>query len=263
MSDPHDKYCPNIEGCKHSEEYWRHQTSWIGRPGYVDRYDDYNPEIEELLFDGTYLCDGMRVLLDWRYREKLSQVHGLENQRNASEKNRWCEISHLRMDDQNVAFFATYDDGRIIKRIYQVSTSWIVKKKSLELPILPVFLSGLSENLKTIAQRFDQSLNPPGRDFQQVVDYTNKIRQERGFPLIKRTPPKQDSSTQIPNDDVRFDGDTPRIIPIGEFDKTLATQYLANRSDSQNPGLSKLDINAHYGKTTEYLEKEDNNEAGS
>jgi len=115
---------------------WNTTTDWTSRPGFVNRGYINDPEIEELLFDGTYLRDGMRVLNGRTSSfQELSWIGNDLCEERAMENNRWCTISHVReertRDYRFISFFATYDDGIKIKRQVSIHDCWIVKKDSI------------------------------------------------------------------------------------------------------------------------------------
>lgn len=115
---------------------WDKTHDWSLRPGFVNRGYINDPETEELLFDGTYLRDGMRVLNGrTKNLQDLSWVGSDLCEDRAMENNRWCTISHVReeraRDYHFISFFATYDDGVKIKRQHPIDNSWIVKKDSI------------------------------------------------------------------------------------------------------------------------------------
>lgn len=117
---------------------------------FVDKFYQMDPAFEDLLPDGTFLKDGMVVLIE----DSLSRVEmdrainddrGYDMSR-ARENNRWCTVSHVQfrshpqIDYESgrsiglnhlVSFVATYGDGTKTKRTYNVSYSWIVKKDSI------------------------------------------------------------------------------------------------------------------------------------
>jgi len=103
---------------------------------FIQKFYEMDPKTEELLFDATYLRNGMKVLIespDLRANPRMG-LAGSELDR-ARTANRWCTVSFLKVGGEFVDFIATYDDGIKRKRTYPVGCAWIVKKDSLQKPI--------------------------------------------------------------------------------------------------------------------------------
>ena len=113
---------------------------------FVDKFYEMDPQFEDLLPDGTYLQDGMVVLVEDSFiRADPSNDNKYEIER-ARETNRWATVSHIKVmkrwehDDMGrvlgessplVSFVATYGDGTKKKRSYDASYAWIVKLDSM------------------------------------------------------------------------------------------------------------------------------------
>lgn len=114
---------------------------------FVDKYYDMDPQFEDLLPDGTYLQDGMVVLLeDSMLRADPSRAENVHEIERAKEANRWATVSHVKVTKRwahnehgdalgetspLVSFVATYGDGTKKKRSYDASYAWIVKLDSM------------------------------------------------------------------------------------------------------------------------------------
>lgn len=108
------------------------------QPTYVSRFYEMDPEVDDLLPDGTYLRDGMHVLLEDSWMRGDADRAGcnvFEDER-LREANRWCEVSHLTIQPRPdamplVSFVAIYPDGTKKKRRYDASYAWLVRLFSL------------------------------------------------------------------------------------------------------------------------------------
>lgn len=102
---------------------------------FVDKYYQSNWGMEDLLFDGRELRDGMVILLadpQMRYDATNVELAGPGVLDSLMVRNRWCRISRVTVDNENrVHFLATYDDGMKRKRSYGVVNSWLAKKTTL------------------------------------------------------------------------------------------------------------------------------------
>lgn len=106
---------------------------------YVGKYYAVNRETETLLFDGTYLKDGMVVILaspSHRVTVLTGVTYSEAERYELNKVSRWCTISNVRNQESvrgvpQIAFIATYEDGFQIKRSQAVSHAWIVKNDSI------------------------------------------------------------------------------------------------------------------------------------
>lgn len=113
---------------------------------YTPAHFAMNPETEDLLPDGTYLREGMVVLIEGNIvsgnPERLAKMteddpgYSYEKAR-CDESNRWAKVTHLKLrsmydsNDQLVTFIAVYADGTKRKRTYNESYAWFVKLDSI------------------------------------------------------------------------------------------------------------------------------------
>jgi hypothetical protein len=105
---------------------------------FVKKYYRMNPETEDLLFDGTHLKNGMKVLCA-NYHSRIDFEGGEEEKRRLTpiqqevlfRNHRWFTISHLKEEGDNIMFVATYDDGTKSKQIVKIVHAWYVKKDSI------------------------------------------------------------------------------------------------------------------------------------
>lgn len=97
----------------------------------VDQHYEMNPETETILFDGTYLRDGMKVLIESPALRAHVKRENDVNTPIARVTNRWCVVSHVRNETGFTSFIATYDDDVMRKRSYPIDIAWLVKKDSL------------------------------------------------------------------------------------------------------------------------------------
>jgi hypothetical protein len=103
--------------------------------GFVDKYYVMDPMSEELLFDGTALQEGMRVLIErTESREEITERMAPGKLDNARWNNRWCTIKQIDIRGENVSFLAVYDDHTVKKRVHNVHFPWLVKIDSLPDP---------------------------------------------------------------------------------------------------------------------------------
>jgi hypothetical protein len=112
---------------------------------YVDKYYLPNLEEETLLFDGTYLREGMRVLAaNFEYRRDLADLSLLTDNPSEyraeefrlKELNRWCTVGQIGKETEGsrfqfINFIGTYDDGMVIKRTASLNAPWIVKNDTI------------------------------------------------------------------------------------------------------------------------------------
>ena len=105
---------------------------------FVDKFYEMDPQFEDLLPDGSYLKEGMVVLLEdsmFRADSERVEANPYEAEK-MREANRWCRVTHLEIGnryDPNplIKFIAVYGDGVKKKRVYNVSFAWIVKIDSI------------------------------------------------------------------------------------------------------------------------------------
>jgi hypothetical protein len=104
--------------------------------GVVDYFYQMDPSVENIARDGTYLKDGMVVLVESihnrvcvypdrnRYETDLKKIY------TAKIVNRWCEVTELYIeeDDRTVTFVGVYSDGFQAQRRYGIEQSWIFRK---------------------------------------------------------------------------------------------------------------------------------------
>lgn len=109
------------------------QTGDLDKHDFVGKYFQMDPETDNLLFDGSYLRDGMIVLAgdssmraEIRSREMPGEI--LEQ---ALTHNRWCEVEHVVFSNSDVSFIAIYEDGTKKKRAHLRGLSWYVKIDSI------------------------------------------------------------------------------------------------------------------------------------
>jgi hypothetical protein len=99
---------------------------------FVDQWYVMHPDTEELLYDGSELKEGMRVLIgDRRLRLDLTTERPASEYYHAMQRNRWCIVSKIELFEHQVIFLATYDDGTKFKRTEQTTYPWLVKKNTL------------------------------------------------------------------------------------------------------------------------------------
>lgn len=104
---------------------------------FEDRFYRMDPEVDEVLFDGTYIRNGMVILIedpDNRSTFDVSEIPGnpiVENDLRL--KNRWCTVEKIKIthDGEVVQFVGVYADGERRKRMYQTVVGWLAKKNSI------------------------------------------------------------------------------------------------------------------------------------
>lgn len=99
---------------------------------FVKRHYDMNPDTEDLLFNGTFLKDGMIVLVEnplMRVNMKAGMPEWKQDLANLA--NRWCMVDHVSFHDASVSFIAIYGDGTKRKRVYGNQAGWFVKLDSM------------------------------------------------------------------------------------------------------------------------------------
>ncbi len=96
--------------------------------GMVDKWQEIDPEVEKLLYDGTELADGMVVIVeDPHRREDIRRSLDDAAFYRARRVNRWMMIDRVKIVGTAVTFLATYEDGMQAKMEFDVSESWICK----------------------------------------------------------------------------------------------------------------------------------------
>jgi hypothetical protein len=112
----------------------RSSMSEFNIDGMVDKFYQMNPEEDGILFDGSYIKSGMRILIE-SHRSRIniaSEIMTNYEYVEALEMNRWCEVGKVGVFNRSgvhlVEFLALYDDGTVIKRKYAIEHAWYVKK---------------------------------------------------------------------------------------------------------------------------------------
>lgn len=99
---------------------------------YVPKFYQMDPETEDVFPNGSFLSNGMKVLLE--DPAKRTKVDGdLEDwqEARALEDNRWCVVERLVVLGTQVTFVGVYEDGTKRTRRLEMSNSWIVKIDSI------------------------------------------------------------------------------------------------------------------------------------
>jgi hypothetical protein len=122
---------------------------------FVDKYEEMNPETEDLLFDGRQLRNGMKVLPDITYRADIVHMSSSRIRDKAMLRNRWCTVDNLeiRNDINMVSFVGVYEDGTKRKHEHNIDIAWVVKKDSIpedepESPITHLHLGVTREKIR-------------------------------------------------------------------------------------------------------------------
>jgi hypothetical protein len=94
----------------------------------VDQDYTFDPKTEDMLY-GEELKEGMVVLADQGNRSIDESSSSF-----AKERNRWCEVSKLRYDDNTKSFYfmGLYIDGQKVVRISEAYQGWLVKLDVIE-----------------------------------------------------------------------------------------------------------------------------------
>lgn len=99
---------------------------------FVDRFYHMNPQEEDLLFDGTYLRNGMTVLVgDASQRMEITDDMDVYHRDQAELTNVWYTIAHVMSNQKYVTFLATYEDGMKRKATFTLGIPWLVKMSTL------------------------------------------------------------------------------------------------------------------------------------
>jgi hypothetical protein len=119
---------------------------------FVPQFYEMDPLSEELLPDGTFLVDGMEVLIENpNLRQDVLSIIKAETfnsidssdtiytkiperHEKALRNNRWCVISHVEHHGGETSFVAEYLDGTKKKRVMKTALAWIVKIGSVPVP---------------------------------------------------------------------------------------------------------------------------------
>lgn len=104
----------------------------------VPKFYTMDPDTEDLLRDGKYLANGMRVLVESpndRGRPEEAEEKDWMKDR-VLERNRWCTVSNLESRGNLIRFVAIYDDGTKRLRMSSFSSAWLVKIDSIPDPVL-------------------------------------------------------------------------------------------------------------------------------
>lgn len=104
----------------------------------VPKFYAMDPETEDMIPNGRYLANGMRVLIaDPDCRERPEEIVGTEldwRKYKMLERNRWCTVSHVDIssnDNRSVSFVAVYEDGSKHQYVMGISKAWLVKSDSI------------------------------------------------------------------------------------------------------------------------------------
>ena len=109
------------------------------QPLYVSKFYEMDPEVDDLVPDGTYLRHGMVVLIeDSMIREDEQRAGDRWADARLRENNRWCEVTYLKVTPRYgetrsplVEFIGVYPDGTKRKRAFDASFAWLVRRFSL------------------------------------------------------------------------------------------------------------------------------------
>lgn len=116
------------------------------QPAFVAKFYEMDPDVDDLLPDGTHLRNGMVVLIEESLvRADETRCDDRWERPRLLEANRWCEVSYLtvtpRYDDSGfhcreisplISFVGVYPDGTKRKRQYDASYAWLVRKFSMD-----------------------------------------------------------------------------------------------------------------------------------
>lgn len=100
---------------------------------FVDKFYEMNPAEEDILFDSTYLDNGMVVIVaDSDGRAIIPPDGKFGTQQlfdSARAYNRWMTVSNLLVEKElrRVSFIGTYSDGTKRKHTAPIETPWFVK----------------------------------------------------------------------------------------------------------------------------------------
>jgi hypothetical protein len=92
-----------------------------------------NPETEVLVPNPRDLMPGMVVLIeDINERAVIKDKMADWEEYRALERNRWCSISDVAINEDFIVFTGTYEDDTQRRRTAHVSKAWLVKKDSID-----------------------------------------------------------------------------------------------------------------------------------
>jgi hypothetical protein len=98
---------------------------------FVDQFYDMDPLIEDVLFDGRFVQNGM-VILPENPMNRQDLKHMDPGSRNrALLDNRWCRATQVSITGEFLEFIAVYEDGTKRKRTVPVERAWLVKYDSV------------------------------------------------------------------------------------------------------------------------------------
>lgn len=99
---------------------------------FVSKYFEMDPETDDLLFDGTLLEVGMRVLIEAdSKRAPIHEGKPFNDHDRARKYNRWVTVSEFRRYGLEIAFIGIFDDGTKKKFAEDFMYAWYVKKDSM------------------------------------------------------------------------------------------------------------------------------------
>lgn len=102
--------------------------------GYIGKYYEMDPAIEDLLFDANYLQNEMVVVADVPLRYDITKPPETpEDEEQARKFNRWFRVSHILLipNNNSVHMMATYADGTKKKISVPLHHAWLVRKNSI------------------------------------------------------------------------------------------------------------------------------------
>lgn len=100
---------------------------------FVSGYYTMNPDLDDLLFDGNELREGMEVLIEDANERMGIHEHIMEQSYHmALMRNRWCTVTNLVLEKEYVSFIGAYSDGMKIKWRMPIHLAWLVRKTSIK-----------------------------------------------------------------------------------------------------------------------------------
>lgn len=100
---------------------------------FIDRFYKMDPSLEDLLFDGTFLRDGMTVTIgDSCLRMDLSSqdMNDPYYMDQVEIMNSWFTISYVVVHGSYVSFMAMYENGCKRKLTFPTRHPWLMKLRS-------------------------------------------------------------------------------------------------------------------------------------
>jgi hypothetical protein len=97
---------------------------------FLGRFFKMDPHTDDLLFDGSFLRNGMKVTVgDSSLRFEVTDAMDPYQLDQAEILNQWYTISYATIVNggKYVAFIATYEDGRKRKLTFPIGQPWLVK----------------------------------------------------------------------------------------------------------------------------------------